>query len=94
MSAQQSSSSHELLHALESGSVGRTRQVLFNMPEGLKSSTILEPSHDAKHGLRTPLMAAAATGDVAVFTTIMHAFERMFSKNAVSTVWRQERRAG
>ena len=85
LSAQQASSSHHLLRALEDGGIEDVRAVLLNTPEGLMRSALLSASYDCRHALRTPLMAAARTGSYAISTTIMNSIDRLFSRSRVST---------
>lgn len=84
VSAQQASSSHHLLRALEEGGIEDVRNVLLGTPEGLRRSALLSASYDSRHKLRTPLMAAARTGSYAIFTTIMNSIDRLFSRSLVS----------
>lgn len=84
MSAQQASSSHHLLRALEDGGIEDVRAVLLGTPEALMRSSLLTASYDSRHALRTPLMAAARTGSYAIFTTIMNSIDRLFTRNRVS----------
>ena len=51
---------------------------LKNCPESL-----LRQSMKNEHFLRTPLMAAAASGDFSLFTTVMHAVDYAIEKTAV-----------
>lgn len=52
---------------------------LMNCPESLLSESMRNG-----HALRTPLMAAAASADFALFTGVMHAVDRAIDKRAVS----------
>lgn len=36
------------------------------------------PSYECRHAMRTPLMSAVRTGNIAIFNTIMHAFNALF----------------
>lgn len=75
VSIQQTNSSRELLRALEMGDVGDVRRVLTNDSEGLRKA-LKSASMETKYGLRSPLMAAAATGDGAIYSTMHKAINR------------------
>lgn len=79
-------SSFALLHAIEQGEVQAVRSVLANPMQwgGGLTAALLVPSVDLAHGNRTPLMAAAATGDYAIYTTVSHAVGRASRGNSVS----------
>ena len=51
---------------------------LLNCPESLISQSMKK-----EHALRTPLMAAAASGDFAMFTAVKHAVDRAIRLQAV-----------
>ena len=51
---------------------------LLNCPDSLISLSIKK-----EHALRTPLMAAAASGDFAMFTSVKHAVDRAIRVQAV-----------
>ncbi|CAM9904219.1 unnamed protein product [Scytosiphon promiscuus] len=82
MSAQVASSSHALLQALESADIEQVRSVLLTTERGLKRSALLMASYECRHALRTPLMCAVQTANFAIFTTIMHAFNALFTNKA------------
>lgn len=75
VSVQQTSSSWELLRALEEGEVGDVRRVLMNDSEGLRKA-LTSASMETEYGLRSPLMAAAATGDGTIYSTVHKAICR------------------
>lgn len=75
VSVQQTSSSGELLRALKEGHVGDVRRVLMNDSEGLRKA-LMSASMETEYGLRSPLMAAAATGDGAIYSTVHKAICR------------------
>eukprot|EP00903_Cladosiphon_okamuranus_P017019 g15686.t1 len=79
MSAQVASSSHELLKALEGGNIDEVRSVLANTEKGLKRQSLLNPSYECRHAIRTPLMVAVKTGNFAIFQTVLHAFNQLFT---------------
>lgn len=56
-----------LLQALEQGDIREVRQALYRIPTSKRKSVLLASSKQPEHQLRTPLMAAAATGDVVIF---------------------------
>ena len=58
------------------------RRLVSQLPEGI-TSALNTPSVLVKHQLRTPIMAAAATGDFAKFSAILDAFDRQYD-NKVS----------
>lgn len=55
-----------LLVALESANLTQVRAVLSSIPEALRTAVLLLPSKRIERKLRTPLMAGAATGDMAI----------------------------
>lgn len=69
--------SQRLLIAIEEHSVDDVRRVL---EEVLRQgwSVLTEPSLVAKHGQRTPFMAAAKRGDLPIFTAVLNYFNRLF----------------
>lgn len=69
--------SQRLLIAIEEHSVDDVRLAL---EEVLRQgwSVLTEPSLVAKHGQRTPFMAAAKRGDLPIFTAVLHYFNRLF----------------
>lgn len=75
-SVQQSVLSNELLSAIEEGELNDVRTVLMQDSEALRKA-LLVPSLEAEHALRSPLMAAAAKGDSAIYSTIYKAVERV-----------------
>lgn len=74
---QEAKASNKILTALEDGNVDDVRRLVSKLPEGV-TSALNTPSLLVKHKLRTPLMAAARTGDLAKFSTILDAFDRQF----------------
>lgn len=76
-SVAEAEASSELLACIEDGDVEEFHLLLSKLPEGT-TSILNTPSLLARHKLRTPLMAAAATGDFPCFTAIQHAFDRQF----------------
>lgn len=56
-----------LLLALERGNILEVHQALSRIPPSKRRSILLAPSKQPEHQLRTPLMAAAVTGDLAIF---------------------------
>lgn len=54
---------------------------LVDVPFSWRSlrSALLMASYECRHALRTPLMCAVQTANFAIFTTIMHAFNRLFT---------------
>ncbi|CAN0397732.1 unnamed protein product, partial [Laminaria digitata] len=50
---------------------------LLHSPESLLSQSMKQ-----EHALRTPLMAAAASGDFAMFTAVRHAVDRALRRQA------------
>jgi len=84
-SVKEAQASDELLTCIEEGSIEDVHRLLYNIPGGI-TSTLNTPSLLVKHKMRTPLMAAAATGDFARFTATLHAFDRQFP-NKVALVF-------
>lgn len=41
--------------------------------------SLLMPSYECRHAIRTPLMCAVMTGNFAIFKTILHAFNQLFT---------------
>ncbi len=76
-SVKEAKASDELLTCIEEGSIEDVHRLLYNMPAGV-TSTLNTPSLLIKHKMRTPLMAAAASGDFARFRATLHAFDRQF----------------
>ena len=74
--------SNDLLASIEEGHVEDVRRLVFQLPEGI-TPALNTPSLLVRHKLRTPLMAAAASGDFAKLTTILNAFNRQYD-NKVS----------
>ena len=56
-----------LLLAIEGGNILEVRQALSRIPTSKRSSVLLAHSKKPEHQLRTPLMAAAASGNWAIF---------------------------
>lgn len=81
-SLKSANASNDLLTAIEEGKVDDVRRLVGQLPEGV-TSALNTPSLLVKHKLRTPLMAAAETGDFAKFTAILNAFDRQY-ENKVS----------
>ncbi|CAN0039037.1 unnamed protein product, partial [Scytosiphon promiscuus] len=79
MSAHVASSSHALLQALESADIEQVRDVWQRTERGLKRSALLVASYEGRHALRTPLMCAVQTANFAIFTTIIRAFDSLFT---------------
>ncbi|CAM9613703.1 unnamed protein product [Pylaiella littoralis] len=79
ISALLASSSHALLNALERGNIAEVRSALMNIEGRLIRASLLTPSYECRHELRTPLMCALRTGNFAIFKTIMHAFNTLFT---------------
>lgn len=69
--------SDELLNCIEDGDIQDLHGLLSTIPGGI-TSILNTPSLLVKHKMRTPLMAAAATGDLAKFTATLYAFDRQF----------------
>eukprot|EP00752_Nemacystus_decipiens_P002652 g2481.t1 len=85
LSAQVAFSSHKLLQAVEGGNIDDIRAVLANTERDLRRSSLLTASYEPGHKLRTPLMCAVRTGDFAIFKTILHAFDGLFSSQSSRT---------
>ena len=75
-SVKEANASNDLLTSLEEGHVDDVRRLVFELPEEI-TSALNTPSLLVKHMLRTPVMAAAATGDFAKF--LHRNFERLRS---------------
>lgn len=73
-----SSSQHHVFLALEHGEIHAVRRAMMRIPEAKRRATLLAPSKKPEHKLRTPLMAAAATGDLAIFSSVLEAFNKLF----------------
>lgn len=60
-------------------------QIRETLSDGLLTcpESLLTQSMKNEHSLRTPLMAAAASGDYSLFTSVMHAVDRAIDKTAV-----------
>lgn len=56
-----------LLLAIEGRDILEVRQALSRIPVSKRRTVILASSKKPKHQLRTPLMAAVASGDSAIF---------------------------
>lgn len=56
-----------LLLALERGNILEVYQALSRIPTSREKPVLLAPSKRPEHQLRTPLMAAAASGDLIIF---------------------------
>lgn len=78
LSARDMEASDGLLTALESCDIGSVRSAISRIPEGGLKTALTASSLLTKHHLRTPLMAAAATRDFAIFTAVVHALDRQF----------------
>lgn len=70
--------SDNLLTCIEDGDIEDLHRLLSDLPGG-ETSVLTTPSLLAKHKMRTPLMAAAATGDLATFTATLQAFNQQYS---------------
>lgn len=57
---------HLLLTALENANLRKVREVLSHIPGPLRKAVLLLPSKRIEYKLRTPLMAGAATGVLAI----------------------------
>lgn len=77
-SVQDMNTSNELLTALEHGDIGDVCSSLVDCPRGI-ASALNTPSLSVKHKLRTPLMVAAMTGDIAKWTATLDAFNQQFA---------------
>lgn len=77
-SAEEAHASDELLTLMKDGTVEDVHILLSQMPEGV-TSALNAPSMAAKHKLRTPLMSAVASGELAKFTATLNAFDRQFT---------------
>lgn len=80
-SVEEAEASSELLTCIEDGDTEELHLLLSKLPEGI-TSVLNTPSLLVKHKLRTPLMAAVATGDFPRFTAVQHAFDRQFPNKA------------
>ncbi|CAM9983964.1 unnamed protein product, partial [Scytosiphon promiscuus] len=76
-SVKEAEASDELLNCIEDGDIQDLHGLLSSIPGGV-TSVLNTPSLLVKHKMRTPLMAAAATGDLAKFTATLYAFDRQF----------------
>lgn len=83
---QPSSSQHHVFLALEHGEIHTVRRAIMRIPEAKRRATLLAPSKKPEHRLRTPLMAAAATGDLAIFLSVLEAFNKLFRNNVKVSV--------
>ncbi len=72
--------SHKLLTVVETGSVDEVRSVLAKI-QGSERSVLTASSLVADHGQRTPFMAAVRRGDLAIFTALLHYFDRLFAND-------------
>ncbi|CAM9561820.1 unnamed protein product, partial [Ectocarpus sp. 8 AP-2014] len=70
--------SDNLLTCIEDGDIEDLHRLLSDLPGG-ETSVLTTPSLLAKHKMRTPLMAAAATGDLATSTATLQAFNQQYS---------------
>lgn len=81
-SVKEADASNELLTYIVDGDLEEVDRLLSNIPAGI-TSVLNTPSLVAKHKMRTPLMAAAATGDFAMFTATLQAFDGQFSNKVI-----------
>lgn len=70
---------HYLFKSLELCDISRVREALEGIASALMEACLLRPSKSTEFRLRTPLMAAAATGDIAIFQVVMNAVSELFS---------------
>ncbi|CAN0561495.1 unnamed protein product, partial [Ectocarpus sp. 12 AP-2014] len=70
--------SDSLLTCIEDGDIEDLHRLLSDLPGG-ETSVLTTPSLLSKHKMRTPLMAAAATGDLATFSATLQAFNQQYS---------------
>ncbi|CBJ30072.1 Kinase, NEK [Ectocarpus siliculosus] len=70
--------SDNLLTCIEDGDIEDLHRLLSDLPGG-ETSVLTTPSLLAKHKMRTPLMAAAATGDLATCTATLQALNQQYS---------------
>ncbi|CAM9560129.1 unnamed protein product, partial [Sphacelaria rigidula] len=68
----------DLLLALERREIVEVRNAMSRIPEGKQKAVLLAPSKKPQHKLRTPLMAATATGDIAILGAVLDGFNRLF----------------
>lgn len=74
-----------LFVSLELCDISRVRKDLTRVGTTAMKAFLLRPSKSTEFRLRTPLMAAAATGDIAIFKAVMDAVNELFSStDAVS----------
>ncbi|CAM9344227.1 unnamed protein product [Ectocarpus sp. 12 AP-2014] len=83
-SAREAESSNCILGAVESGDHAKLREGLSGSVKP-PSNAVLAPSMSFEHRMRTPLMAAAATGSLALFTTVLHAVNRAIGEQRMET---------
>ncbi|CAM9707811.1 unnamed protein product, partial [Ectocarpus sp. 12 AP-2014] len=83
-SAREAESSNRILGAVESGDHAKLREGLSGSVKP-PSNAVLAPSMSFEHRMRTPLMAAAATGSLALFTTVLHAVNRAIGEQRMET---------
>lgn len=67
-----------LLEAIQNCDIDKVQIVLADIPATLQKIALLERSQHVKHRLRTPLLAAAASGDMDIFTVILRAVGGLF----------------
>ena len=82
--------SNKLLTVVETGTVDEVRSVLAKI-QGSEKSVLTASSLASDHGQRTPFMAAVRRGDLAIFTALLHYFDRLFSndvRGGRGCVWR------
>lgn len=73
--------SDELLSAIKYGDASNVRAVLLRLSEEKGKAALTTPSLAAEQCQRSPLMLAAMRGDMAIFTTLMHALDRLHPDN-------------
>eukprot|EP00903_Cladosiphon_okamuranus_P012426 g11642.t1 len=84
-------SSQELLTAIENDNVDNVRYVLDTLLKKRSWQEVLtEASLVAAHGQRTPLMAAAKRGDLAVFRAVLHRFDQHVPEHERDTQMRRQ----
>ncbi|CBJ31228.1 expressed unknown protein [Ectocarpus siliculosus] len=83
-SAREAESSNSILGAVESGDHAKLREGLSGSAKP-PANAVLAPSMSFEHRMRTPLMAAAATGSLALFTTVLHAVNRAIGEQRMET---------
>lgn len=70
------------MQAIQQCDPDKVRDVIAAIDDNATAKAVLcSPSNDSKFELRTPLMAAAASGVFEVFTTTLHAFDDIYVEN-------------